>query len=253
MFGRYNLEFVYLVLFMSLTATNTSVAQNYSVEFWPEVDIWYRISPNWRLSSFVPITKYNESKNRDLNIYLQVDYAWGHTENFIYSRLVDQEREQLMKIWMVRGGVMKGWSLSENESSYSEDMFFAEIHKRTPIKGEVLLSQRFRMDNRWLGEDNNFSYRFRYRLMVEKEYKYRNHSIVPYLNAEPYWDSRYAKITKIRAIGGVTTSWNSKYFIEGNITYQYDENYVTQNLFALNIILHIFLEKNQNKATELQK
>jgi hypothetical protein len=153
-----------------------------------------------------------------------------------------------MKAWMVRGGIMEGWSLGENASSYNEDMLFAEIHRRIPLKRAVLLSHRFRVDTRWLGEENNFSYRFRYRLMVEKEYKYGNHSIVPFLSIEPYWDSRYSKIVKTRAIGGVTTNWNSKYALEGNITYQYDKTYDAKILYALNVILHIFFEKNQNKV-----
>jgi len=140
---------------------------------------------------------------------------------------------------------MEGRSLGGSNVNYSEELLFAEIHKRIPIKGDVLLSHRFRMDNRWLGQDNNFSYRFRYRLMVEKEFKSGNSSIVPYLNFEPYWDSRFLKITKIRAIGGVTTSSSSKYALEGNITYQYDENYNTQNMYALNVIFHVFLEKNK--------
>lgn len=245
MFWRLCLRLVCWMFFMSLGGTNSCIAQNSSVELWPEADIWYRLNPNWRFSSFVSITKFNESKNRDLNIYLNADYSWGHTKYIIYRRLVDQEREQVIKAWMVRLGYMKGMSLGENEASYFEDMLLAEIHKRIPLNGDVLLSHRFRMDNRWLGEDNDFSYRFRYRLMVEKEYKYGNYSIVPFLNIEPYWDSRYLKVTKIRAIGGITTSWSSKYALEGNITYQYDETYDTENLYALNVILHIFLERKK--------
>lgn len=228
---------------MNLCVNQSGFAQNSSIEFWPETDIWYRLNPSWRLSAFIPITKYNESKNRDLNIYLHIDYAWGHTKHIIHRRLVDQEKEQIMKIWMVRGGFMEGRSLGENKGNYIEDMLFAEIHRRIPIQGDFLLSHRFRFDTRWLGQDNDFSYRLRYRLMVEKEYKSGNYSIVPYLNIEPYWDSRYSKITKTRAIGGVTTNWGSKFALEGNVTYQYDETYDTENLYALNIILHIFFER----------
>jgi hypothetical protein len=224
---------------------NICTAQNSSFEFWPETDIWYRLNSSWRLSSFIPITKYNESESRDLNIYLHVDYAWGHTKNPIYRRLVDQEKGQIMKVWMARGGFMEGWNLGGNSSNYAEDMVFAEIHRRIPIRGNVLLSHRFRTDTRWLGEENNFSYRFRYRLMIEKEYKAGNHSIVPYVNIEPYWDSRYSKIVKTRLIGGVTTSWGERFAIEGNLTYQYDETYNTENLYALNVILHVFLEKSK--------
>lgn len=239
-------KFILEILFCVCTI-NICFAQNSSFEFWPETDVWYRLNPSWRLSTFIPITKYNESINRDINIYLHVDYSWGHTPKPIFRRLVDQEKEQIMKVWMVRGGFMEGWNLPNNSNNYSEDMLFAEFHRRIPLKGDVLLSHRLRMDTRWLGEDNDFSYRFRYRLMVEKEFKSGNYSIVPYVNIEPYWDSRYSKVVKTRAIGGVTTSWGHRFALESNLTYQYDETYGTENLYALNVILHVFLEKKYHK------
>lgn len=245
-------KFILEILFCVCTI-NICFAQNYSFEFWPETDVWYRLNPSWRLSSFIPLTKYNENDSRDLNVYLQVDYAWGNTKYAIFRRLMDQEREQLLKDWMVRGGLMKGWSIGKYAGDYTEEMVFAEVHKRIPLKGNILLSHRFRTDTRWLGEENDFSYRFRYRLMVEKEFKSGNYSIVPYVNIEPYWDSRYSKLVKTRAIGGVTTSWGHRFAIEGNLTYQYDETYNTENLYALNVILHVFLEKNQNKDKTIQK
>lgn len=232
-----------LWIFLCLGTITICNGQNSSFELWPETDIWYRLNPSWRLSSFIPITKYHENDSRDLNIYLQVDYAWGNTKYAIFRRLMDQEREQILKNWMVRGGLMKGWSIGKDAGDYIEEMVFAEIHRRIPLKANILLSQRFRTDTRWLGEDNLFSYRFRYRVMVEKEFKSGKSSIVPYVNIEPYWDSRYDKIVKTRLIGGVTTTWRDQYAIEGNLTYQYDETYNTENLYALNVILHIFLEK----------
>ncbi|HLO82806.1 MAG TPA: DUF2490 domain-containing protein [Chitinophagaceae bacterium] len=212
------------------------------MEFWPETDIWYRLNPKWRLSAFIPITKYNESKNRDLNIYLQADYAWGKTKHFLFMRMMDGTRANQIKAWMVRGGFMEGWSLGENAGDYTEDMLFAEIHRRTPLKNGLLLSSRIRTDLRWVGQEPKFSYRFRYRVMLEKEFKAGQGSIVPYLNAEPYWDSRYTSFNRIRIIGGATMAWGSRFAYEGNMTYQYDEQYNSTNLFALNLILHVFFE-----------
>jgi hypothetical protein len=111
------------------------------------------------------------------------------------------------------------------------------------LKGNILLSHRIRNDFRWLGQDSKFSYRFRYRIMLEKEVKAGKTSIVPYVNAEPYWDSRYSEFNRVRAIGGATVSWGPRLAYEGNMTYQYDSHYDTTNLWALNIILHVFFEK----------
>jgi hypothetical protein len=233
---------IFIGLLISLGAATTSNAQNSSLEFWPETDIWYRLSPSWRLSAFIPITKYNESKYRDLNIYLQADYTWGKTKHLLKRRLMDENRIQVMKAWLVRGGFMEGWSLGENESSYTEDMLFAEIHRRIPIKGGFLLSHRIRTDLRWVGEDPDFSYRLRYRVMFEKDFTAGKSSIVPYINVEPYWDSRYLAFSRVRLIAGATASRGPCFAFEGNITYQYDEHYDTSNLYALNLILHVFFE-----------
>ena len=247
-FWRYYSRLSGLVIFIMLCTNITGIAQNSSFEFWPETDIWYRLNPSWRFSTFIPITKYHESQYRDLNIYLHADYAWGKTKHTAVRRLMDENKDQQMKTWMVRGLYMKGWSLGENAGAYKEDMVFAEIHRRIPLKGGILLSQRIRTDARWLGQDSKFSYRIRYRLMLEKEYQTGKSSIVPYLNVEPYWDSRYSKVTKTRVIAGATTSWGPRFAYEGNVTYQYDESYDTKNLIALNLILHVFFESSKMKG-----
>jgi hypothetical protein len=247
-YWRYCLRLICLVALISVITLHGVIAQNSSFEFWPETDLWYTLNPSWRFSAFIPITKYSESKDRDLNIYLQADKKWGRTRYAAVRRLMDENKEQQLKAWMVRGGFMEGWSLGENESNYTEDMLFAEIHKRIPLKGNILFSHRFRTDFRWVGEDPNFSYRFRYRIMIEKEFTAGSSSIVPYVNAEPYWDSRYLTFSRVRLIGGVTLAWGPRFAFEGNITYQYDSHYDTTNLYALNLILHIFFEKRKTLA-----
>ena len=243
MYRLHYFQLFLLHLIISISISSSSIAQNSTFEFWPETDIWYKLNPSWRLTAFVPITKYYESKNRDLNIYLQADYVWGKTKHLLNMRLIDGIKVREIKGWMARGGIMKGWSLGENAGEYSETMLFTEIHRRTPLKGKILLSSRIRTDLRWLGQESNFSYRFRYRIMLEKEYTAGRSSIVPYINAEPFWDSRYLTFSRIRVISGATIAWGTRFAYEGNITYQYDENYNTANLYAFNVILHMFFER----------
>jgi hypothetical protein len=226
------------VFFVNNTIT---VAQNSSFEFWPESDIWYTLNSSWRFSAFVPVTRYNESKSRDLNIFLQSDYKWGHSKFKIYRRLVDENKSQEMKLWMVRGGYMKGWSLGNGD--YSEDMLFAEIHKKLPFKKNIILSHRLRTDSRWLGQDSEYSYRFRYRVMIEKEFQSGTNSIVPFMSSEINWDSRFDSFNRMRLVMGATLAMKKNFAYEANITYQNDDFYSTKNLYALNVILHVFLEK----------
>jgi hypothetical protein len=49
-------------------------------------------------------------------------------------------------------------------------------------------------------------------------------------------------------IGGATEAWGKRVAFEQNITYQYDTHYDTENLWALNLILHVFFEKKQSRS-----
>jgi hypothetical protein len=248
-----------LAFLIWLGATGAAVAEEPSHEFWPETDLWLRLSPAWRLSMFVAISKNIETAYREGNLILQADYAWGRVKTRLYfyrRRLLDENRAREMKAILLRGGYLGGRSLDDQGQAYRERTIFIELHGRIPLSYSVLLSHRLRSDLRWLGDDAQFSTRWRYRLMVEKEFKIRGGSLVPYVNVEPYYDSRYATINRVRLIGGASTGWSPRFALEGNITYQHDSKSSVTNLYALNVILHLFFETSharqpQRKSTVL--
>jgi hypothetical protein len=227
---------------VGLAATGAAAADESSYEIWPEIDLWLRLSQEWRLSMFVPISKNLETHYREGSLILQADYAWGKAGHPYNIRMVDEDRSREMHAWLVRGGYLGGRSLGDQGAEYKENTMFLELHRRTPLRGDILLSHRLRTDLRWLGDDPQFSSRWRYRLMVEKAFEAGQASIVPYVNIEPYYDSRYAIVNRVRVIGGVSTSWSPRFSLEGNITYQYDSKLSVTNLYALNVILHLFFE-----------
>jgi hypothetical protein len=60
------------------------------------------------------------------------------------------------------------------------------------------------------------------------------------VNVEPYYDSRYDYVNRVRWIGGGTVSWSPHFGIEANFTYQHDSKSSVTNIYALNLILHVF-------------
>lgn len=153
---------------------------------------------------------------------------------------------------LVRGGCLAGKSLDDEGAAYTERTIFAEVHARTPIKGGVLVSHRLRTDLRWLGsEEADFSNRWRYRLMVEREIAKGRTSIVPYVNVEPYYDSRYDTVSRVRVIPGASVWWSPRYAIEGNVTYQRDTHSSVTNLLALNVILHAYFETRRQQQPDV--
>lgn len=242
MYWNYRFRIIALVVLFSISMTNISSAQETSKELWPEIDIWWKVSPSWRFSLYIPLSKNIETDYREGGFVIQTDYSWGKTNKILYMRMLDSERAEKIKSMMLRSGYLVGYSLDDKGQTYSENTAYTEFHLRIPLKGELLISHRLRTDLRWLGQDNEFSQRFRYRLMIEKELHAKKVSYVPYFNVEPYYDSRYNTINRIRLIGGTSVSWSPRYALEGNFTYQHDTRSSVTHLYALNVILHFYFE-----------
>jgi len=75
---------------------------------------------------------------------------------------------------------------------------------RFPLKEQILLTDRNRQDFRWMRGD--FSFRYRNRLTVEKEYHLFGRPLTPYGSAEVYFDSRFSTFNRYRFVGGIQIS-----------------------------------------------
>jgi Protein of unknown function (DUF2490) len=237
------LRLICLALIVCLGGATGAAGQDGTTkEFWPEIDAWLRLSPTWRLSMFVPISKNLETHYREGSLILQADYAFGGMKSPQKRRMVDDSRALEMKRFLFRGGYLGGMSLDDQGEEYTEYAALFEFHVRTPFKGGILLTGRLRSDLRWLGDNHEFSTRWRYRLMLEKEFKPGRSSIIPYVSVEPYYDTRYKTVNRVRLIGGATVVWSPRFALETNITYQHDSKSSVTNLWALNVILHVYFE-----------
>jgi hypothetical protein len=234
-----------LALLAWLVIAGTAAAEDPSKEFWPEVDAWWRLSPAWRLSLFVPLSENLDTHYREGNLILQADYAFGQTH--FERRLVDEDRAQKMKIFLFRWGYLGGKSLDDQGEAYSERTALVELHARIPLIGGFLLSHRLRTDLRWLGQDYESSIRYRYRVQLEREYVAGPASLVPYVNGEAYYDSRYETVNRYRLIAGTSVAWSPRTAVETNVTYQYDSKSSTKEIFAANVILHVFIDTSRSR------
>jgi hypothetical protein len=60
---------------------------------------------------------------------------------------------------------------------------------RPPLPGEVWLESRVRADLRWIRAD--YPTRYRFRIEATREFTVLNHTVVPYVNVEWFYDTRY--------------------------------------------------------------
>jgi hypothetical protein len=152
-----------------------------------------------------------------------------------------------MRAFLLRGGYLGGKSLHDQREAYAEHSALAELQARIPLEGGFLLSHRFRTDFRWLGENFEFSTRYRYRLQLEREIAAGSISFVPYFDVEPYYDSRDETVNRVRLIAGTSVARCSWLALECNGTYQYDSHASNKEVLALNVILHAFSDTSRTR------
>ena len=102
----------------------------------------------------------------------------------------------------------------------NEHRVVLEATPRYPLRGGVLVSNRGRVDARFI--DGEYSWRFRSRLSVEREFPIGPVRMNPYVRGELFYDSRFDKWSRTEWIGGAAFPLNRRVELEGYFDYQHD-------------------------------
>ena len=104
--------------------------------------------------------------------------------------------------------------------SSDEHRGVVEATARYPLPHGVLVSDRSRMDLRSI--DGTFSWRYRNRLTVEREFSAGRFRFVPYARGEIYYDSRFDKLSRTALIGGSSFPITRHFEFESYFEHQND-------------------------------
>jgi hypothetical protein len=173
-----------LALILATTVCTQSQEQTSDTpkELWPEVDVYVPLQEKVRLFFRFSVTKSEETrKNTEGQVGAHVDYT-------VNQRLV------------LRAGYRYGFSLNETDP-FKEHRPLLEQTYREQLPLGILLSDRNRQEFRIVNGD--FSFRYRNRLMLEREFLLPGRSITPYGSVEVYHDSRFHVWNRNRLTTGV--------------------------------------------------
>ena len=188
-----------LFLLVILTDTRTITAQEPTTrdEFWPSFEAYINVKPKVRLYLLGTVSKAIEdgelfnAQRFEAQVGAHVDYI--PNEHFI-----------------LRGGYRYGRAVGENDDGFREHRLLSEQILRKILPGDLLLTDRNREDFRFIKGD--FSFRYRNRLMVEREFQVniltflRRRSITPYVSGELSYDTRFDLWNRNRYAVGVVQS-----------------------------------------------
>ena len=188
-----------VLLFLVLTGAPAASAQEATTrkEFWPEVDVYIKVKPKVRLYLIATISKSVE--DGELRNAQGYEGQIGVHVDYIPNKHV-----------IFRAGYRYGTAVGSNSDPFKEHRLLSEQILRKLLPGEILLTDRNREDFRFITGD--FSFRYRNRVMIEREFQVnllkflRRRTITPYVSGEISYDTRFGIWNRNRYAVGVVQS-----------------------------------------------
>jgi hypothetical protein len=187
-----------LILFCLLLAVGEADAQSdsdTSNEIWPEVQVFFDVKPKVRIFLLGTVSTSVEDG----------EVLRGQAYEALFGAHLDYLPNDN---FFLRTGYRFITSLDESAPS-KEHRIVIEQHFRKMLKGDVLLSDRNREDYRFINGD--FSFRYRNRVTLEREFIIKDRALTPYASGEIFYDSRFNTWNRNRYAFGVVLPIRRRY------------------------------------------
>jgi uncharacterized protein DUF2490 len=193
--------------FTMMAATQTSDSAN---QFWPEFDFYIKLNEKSRIFAM-----YTATKQENLNAYsdgqtgIHIDF---YAVRSLRKRIISYADPSRSKSVMLRVGYLV--SRPRNDSGAStEQMVIGEATARAHLPHGFLLSDRSRVDFRWVNGDPK--QRYRNRLKLENTFDVGRFQLTPYAHAEIFYDFSQHYWNRFRYSGGAEWNITKRIVLEG--------------------------------------
>jgi hypothetical protein len=204
-------------------------------ELWPEGQLFVGLNARTRVFLNAAYAKGKESDERSLDTaaYLDISFLPVGPRRRQALRTTDWQRGRYL--W-ARVGYDRVYKVTEAEGtpSVAEDRGILSLWGKFPLPAAVWVEGRARADLRWIGGE--YSTRYRWRLEATREFVVFNHSVVPYLNVEWFYDTRYDGWARTLYQAGSEVTVNGHFRFELNLSQQTDTLPGTSRLNAIGIV-----------------
>ncbi len=189
-------------------------------EFWPELDLWFKLNDSFRLLLIASGTRDRDTGDRtngegEIFLDYKINPHVSLRAGFDYARTIAQ---------------------LPGESDSVEHRYIFDFNYSWYFGEATQLTDRTRTDLR--DSEGSSSYRIRNRLKLEHEVKFSRGSMTPYVNVEAYYDSRYDTVSRIRWEAGTTTPLGRRMAIDLYLGRQHDSHPAAQDVNGLGLTLN---------------
>ena len=223
-----------IVLAALIVVSSGNSARAQDIQLWPEISAFTRLNDRMRFYFLATTVKESQESTEgefgpNFDFYLR---PFRDRKRFAGFRL-DESKNRFL---LVRVGYRYLDSFSDDPD---EHRVVLEGTARYPLTGGVLISNRGRVDARFI--DGEYSWRFRSRLSVEKEFSLGPVRMNPYARGEVFYDSRFDAWTRTEWIGGAAFPLNRRVELEGYFDYQHDTGGdPNRQVYAIGTVLNLY-------------
>jgi hypothetical protein len=203
-------------------------------EFVPEANAFVNLSDRTRLFLLADVTNNLTANTTEGEYGVHVDIA---LKPVFRPELHAADWERNRYLWTRVGYVQLG-SPDKGSSGPTERRGIVELTGRMPLPEEVWLVLRGRVDLRDLGGE--FSRRYRYRLGIERELTVSGVVMVPYAQAEIFYDTRYGSWNRHLYQAGAEIELSKRWRIEPYLARQNDSSAASGNVVRAGLVLKYF-------------
>ena len=206
-----------------------------SYEFWPEVNGFIQLNDRFRVYLVSAYAKGKESDIETLDLAANIDISLKP----IFGRDYRKKDWQRSRYLWVRLGYDYVSKQVSGEKSTPEYRGMINIYAKAHLPVDIWVESRMRADLRWIGDE--YSTRYRLRLETTREFTVLNHSVVPYLNCELFYDTRYSDWSRLLIMAGSEFTFSKNFRFELYLAPQLDYYPSRTNLLALGAVAKIYL------------
>jgi Protein of unknown function (DUF2490) len=202
-----------------------------STESWPELSAFVGLNPRTRVYLDAAYAKGKESDALSLDLAAYLDIS---LKPILRKERLTEDWQRSRYLWARVGydRVLKGTSIAG--ADVSENRGILSLYGKAPLPGEVWLESRMRADLRWI--DGDYSNRYRFRVEATREFTVRGRPVVPYLNYEWFYDTRYDGWARTLWMAGTEVTINTHFRYEVYVAGQKDHLPIDKSLAAFGLV-----------------
>lgn len=231
-------QLTWLALFLAISSVCITL-QAQSVQFLPEVDPYLTLNPKMRV--------YFQAKDdRDGGDPTQA--TLGPSVQFFLKPLVKLKNITAFDLDDAKKRPLEfeiGYRYITSPNTAPENRLLAAVTFRLPLTAAILITDRNRADLDW--KAGVFNWRYRNKLSLERTFAIHSYHLIPYVAAEPYYESQYEKWSTTALYAGCQLPVGRH--VQFNPYYEHDNNTGKHpnepvNYLGLQVNLYFSLTKN---------